>query len=335
MYGWKAMNAISWCIRPLICAAPGNDLVDADFSAIEARVIAWLAGEQWRLDFFRYTPDTWPESRELYYQQLNAGLIKAGDWPLIDGKEFKPDIYIKSYSEAFGVPYMEVVTKMRKIGKVMELAFGFQGGEGAMINFGADKLGMTKPEMNQTKDRWRAANPNIKALWYKMEETAKLAITNPGNWYDVNGLVFFYMMGPYLCVELPSGRKLQYYQPTVEMRYDDRFERWSDKILYWGRKSDEGSNESAKWTQLDTYGGKLTENVVQAIARDLMANSLLNAEANGYNTIFHVHDEMVNEQPEGTTDLKAFLEIMAATPQWASTMPVSAAGWIGKYFKKD
>ena len=266
---------------------------------------------------------------------MQQGLIEQGDWPLRDGKTFKPDIYIKSYSETFKVPYMEVTNKQRKLGKVEELALGFMGGVGAMLNFGADKLGMSETEMNSVKNGWREANPNIKSLWYKMEEAAKNAIQNPGWVYSVNDKVHFQVEGPYLLATLPSGRRLHYYSPSVRTEWDSRFERWSDKIFYWGRKSDEGANESSKWTEIDTYGGKLTENVVQAIARDLMANSLLNAEANGYNTIFHVHDEMVNEQPEGTTDLKAFVQVMSMTPAWAAGMPVTAAGWIGKHFKKD
>lgn len=335
IYGWGAMDAISWCIRPLICAAPGNELADADFSAIEARVIAWLAGESWRLEFFSFTPDTWPEGREMYFQQLQQGIIQQGDWPLRDGKTFKPDIYIKSYSETFKVPYMEVTNKQRKLGKVEELALGFMGGVGAMLNFGADKLGMSEAEMNQVKNGWRNANPNIQALWYKIEEAAKSAIQNPGWVYDVNNILQYEVRGPYLLCRLPSGRCLHYYSPSIRTEWDSRFERWSEKIYYWGRKSDEGSNESNMWSEIDTYGGKLTENAVQAIARDLMANSLLNAEANGYNTIFHVHDEMVNEQPEGTTDLKAFVQVMSQTPAWAAGMPVTAAGWIGPHFKKD
>lgn len=335
IYGWGAMDAISWCIRPLIRAAPGYELADADFSAIEARVIAWLAGETWRLEFFSYTPDTWPEGRDLYFQQLQMGLIAPGDWPKREGKTFKPDIYVKSYSETFKVPYMDVTNKQRKIGKVEELALGFMGGVGAMLNFGADKLGMAESEMEQIKNGWRAANPAIKSLWYKIEEAAKAAITNPGWVYSVNDKIYFELRGPYLLLRLPSGRNLHYYSPSVRTEWDSRFERWSEKIYYWGRKSDEGSNESSKWTEIDTYGGKLTENAVQAIARDLMANALLNAEAHGYNTIFHVHDEMVNEQPEGTTDLKAFVQVMSMTPDWAAGMPVTAAGWVGPHFKKD
>ena len=335
LFGWKAMDALSWAIRPLICAAPGNELCDADYSAIEARVIAWLAGEDWRLEFFNYTPDTWPESRELYHQQLAAGLIKPGQWPKKDGGSFKPDIYIKSYSETFNVPYTQVTKKQRKVGKVEELALGYMGGVGAMLNFGADKLGMSETEMNDVKNAWRDANPAIKSLWFKMEEAAISAVRTPGFEFHVNNIVSFFVNGPYLHMRLPSGRLLHYYQPEVKYELN-KWGKWNDKLYYWGRKSDEGgANEGNKWVQLDTYGGKLTENAVQAIARDLMAGALLRAEANGFNTIFHVHDEIVNEQPEGTSDLKLLIEVMSDNPDWARTMPVTAAGWVGRRFKKD
>lgn len=335
LFGWKAMDALSWCIRPLICAAPGMEIADADYSAIEARVIAWLAGEEWRLEFFRFTPETWPEGQALYREQVANGTIRPGQWPIKEGSTFKPDVYVQSYSSAFDVPYQQVTKKQRKVGKIQELALGFQGGEGAMVKFGADKLGMSSDDMNASKNKWREASPNIKALWGKMEEAAINAVLAPGYEYHVNGIVSFFVNGPYLHMRLPSGRLLHYYQPEVKFELNN-WGKWANKLYYWGRKSDQGgSNEGNKWAQLDTYGGKLTENAVQAIARDLMAAALVRAEANGFNTIFHVHDEMVNEQPEGTTDMKAFIEIMSDSPAWAGDMPVTAAGWIGKRFKKD
>lgn len=335
IFGWGAMDALSWCIRPLICAAPGKEMVDADFSAIEARVIAWLAGEQWRLEFFRYTPATWPEGRELYQKQLAAGEITANQWPILDGAPWKPDVYIKSYSETFKVPYQQVTKKQRKVGKIEELALGFGGGIGSMKAFGADKLGMSDSEITGIVQGWRKANPFIKDFWYKMEAAAINAIKCPGMEFDVNGKVQLFTHGPYLHIRLPSGRLLHYYGPSVRYEYEPRWDKYVDKIYYWGRKSDEGSDEGAKWTEISTYSGKLAENVTQAIARDLIAESLLRAEKAGYETIFHVHDEMVNEQDEGTTNLKEFTDLMSVLPAWAGDMPVAASGWIGKRFKKD
>jgi len=335
LFGWDAMNAISWCLRPLICAAPGKEIVDADFSAIEARVIAWLAGEQWRLDFFNYTPETWPEGQELYRQQVAAGQIAPGTWPIKDGKRWKPDIYIQSYSMAFKMGYQQVTNKMRKIGKIQELALGFQGGNGAMKNFGADKLGMSDEEISSTVKGWREANPNIKKFWFKMEKAVKDAIKNPGVEFDVNGKIQAFTAGPYLHLRLPSGRLLHYYSPSVRWEYNENWGEYQEQIFYWGRKSDEGGNEEARWTELSTYSGKLAENVTQAVARDLMAGGLLRAEDAGMSTIFHVHDEMVNEEDEGKTDLKAFTDLMSIVPDWARGLPIAAAGWIGKRFKKD
>lgn len=336
LFGWQAMDALSWCIRPCIQAAPGKEIVDADYSAIEARVLAWGAGEQWRIDFFNLRPDTWAETKDLYREQLASGQIKEGKWPYKDGKRFKPDIYIMSYSKAFGVEYQKVTKKQRKIGKVMELALGYFGGVGAMLNFGADKLGMSEREMNDTKNGWRKENAAIKQFWFDMDRAAINAVMYPGREFTVRNMAAFYVNGPYLHMRLPSGRTLKYYEPHLKYEANPWTGDIEPKLYYWGRKSDEGGkDESKKWAELSTYGGKLVENWTQAVSRDITANAIYNLDKEGFATIFHVHDEIVNEEDEGKLPVALMIEIMCRLPMWAAGLPVNAAGWRGLFFKKD
>lgn len=336
LFGWGAMDALSWCVRPCIQAAPGKELVDADYSAIEARVLAWGAGEQWRIDFFNLKPWTWIETKQLYAEQLASGQIKEGQWPFKDGKRLKPDIYIMSYSSAFGVPYQQVTKKMRKIGKVQELALGYFGGVGAMLNFGADKLGMSEAEMNDTKNNWRKANPAIKQFWFDMDRAAINAVMFPGKSFEVRDKATFYVNGPYLHMRLPSGRTLKYYSPSIKYEQNQWTGEMDPKLYYWGRKSDEGGkDESKKWCELSTYGGKLVENWTQAVSRDITAYAVYNLDKEGYSSIFHVHDEIVNEEDEGYLPVSTMIEIMCDLPSWAVGLPVNAAGWSNKYFMKD
>lgn len=302
LYG-SVSDTLSQLIRTAFVASPGNVLVDADFSAIEARVISWLAGEQWRLDVFR-----------------------------THGK-----IYEASASQMFGVP-IELIKKgnpeyaLRAKGKVAELALGYQGGTGALINMGALDMGLHEDELPDIVNKWRAANSRIRDLWYKMDEAARQVISYGGCvkvqnlWlareYDYNQKTYC------LTILLPSGRKLFYINPKIGT---NRF--GGESITYWGV-----DQTSKTWEQIETYGGKLTENCVQAIARDCLAEAIEHLESAGFPIVFHVHDEVVidirpyvdNEQM-----LNMVCDIMKQPPAWAEDLPLNAAGWVGDFFTKD
>lgn len=335
LYG-SVSDTLSQLIRTAFVASPGNVLIDADFSAIEARVISWLAGEQWRLEVFR-----------------------------THGK-----IYEASASQMFGVP-IELIKKgnleysLRAKGKVSELALGYQGGVGALINMGALEMGLHEEELPDIVTRWRNSNRNIVNLWYRIQDAAIAAIqdgktsrvyikefdparaayneditgADPGAYspyfrtgqdsclvfkreYDHNQGVYCFT------ITLPSGRKLFYINPKIGT---NRF--GGESITYWGM-----DQTSKKWKEIETYGGKLTENVVQAIARDCLAEAIERLEAAGFPIVFHVHDEVVIDiRPYADNEamLQQVVDIMKQPPAWAADMPLNAAGWVGDFFTKD
>ena len=302
IYG-SVSDTLSQLIRTAFVASPGNVLVDADFSAIEARVISWLAGEQWRLEVFR-----------------------------THGK-----IYEASASQMFGVP-LELIKKgnpeyaLRAKGKVAELALGYQGSNGALINMGALDMGLHEEELPEIVTRWRNANRNIVNLWYAMDEAAVQVISFGGS-KSVRGLYlareYDANQGTYcLTITLPSGRKLFYINPRLGT---NKF--GGSSIIY------DGVDQASKqWKHIETYGGKLTENVVQAIARDCLAEAIERLEAAGFPIVFHVHDEVVIDikpYADNETMLKTVCDIMKQPPAWAADMPLNAAGWVGDFFTKD
>lgn len=302
IYG-SVSDTLSQLIRTAFVASPGNVLVDADFSAIEARVISWLAGEQWRLEVFR-----------------------------THGK-----IYEASASQMFGVP-LELIKKgnpeyaLRAKGKVAELALGYQGSNGALINMGALDMGLHEEELPEIVTRWRNANRNIVNLWYAMDEAAVQVISFGGS-KSVRGLYlareYDANQGTYcLTITLPSGRKLFYINPRLGT---NKF--GGSSIIYDGV-----DQASKRWKHIETYGGKLTENVVQAIARDCLAEAIERLEAAGFPIVFHVHDEVVIDikpYADNDTMLKTVCDIMKQPPAWAADMPLNAAGWVGDFFTKD
>lgn len=301
-YG-SVSDTLSQLIRTAFVASPGNVLVDADFSAIEARVISWLAGEQWRLEVFR-----------------------------THGK-----IYEASASQMFGVP-LELIKKgnpeyaLRAKGKVAELALGYQGSTGALINMGALDMGLHEEELPEIVTRWRNANRNIVNLWYAMDEAAVNVISYGGS-QSVRGLYlareYDANQGTYcFTIMLPSGRKLYYINPRIGT---NKF--GGASITYWGV-----NQTTKKWEPNETYGGKLTENVVQAIARDCLAEAIERLEAAGFPIVFHVHDEVVIDikpYADNDTMLKTVCDIMRQPPVWAQDLPLNAAGWVGDFFTKD
>lgn len=303
VYG-KPNDTLSQLIRTAFIAPAGHVLIDADFSAIEARVISWLADQEWRLDVFR-----------------------------THGK-----IYEASASQMFGVP-IERIKKgnpeyaLRQRGKVAELALGYQGGVAAMrkMDTGHQLDSLSDDEIKDIVNRWRDTNPKIRDLWYAFDTAAVSVIQNGGSVnvrcctvsreYDQTQGVTC------LTIRLPSGRKLYYINPGVGEN------RWGNpSITYMGL------NDKNKWARVETYGGKLVENVVQAIARDCLAQAIDHLEAEGFPVVFHVHDEVVIDIApfaDDETMLNRVIQIMATPIPWALGLPLGADGWVGTFFKKD
>ena len=293
-------DTLSQLIRTSFIAEPGNALVDADFSAIEARVISWLAGEQWRLEVFR-----------------------------THGK-----IYEASASQMFGVP-LELIKKgnpeyaLRQKGKVAELALGYQGGTGALIKMGALDMGLTEAELPDIVNRWRDANKRIRDLWYSMEAAA-VQVIQTGQPVGLRSLVLAREMDAgnnldFLTIRLPSGRKLYYAHPSLGQN------QWGKpSITYMGM-----DQTTKKWKLIETYGGKLVENCVQAIARDCLAEAIERLEAANYPVVFHVHDEVVVECAAERASLDDIAAIMGQPVSWAPDLPLGADGWVGAFYKKD
>lgn len=302
VYG-SVPDTLSQLIRTAFIAPDGHILIDADFSAIEARVISWLAGEQWRLEVFR-----------------------------THGK-----IYEASASQMFGVP-IELIKKgnpeysLRQKGKVAELALGYQGSTGALINMGALDMGIPEADLPDIVTRWRDANSRIRDLWYTMDSAAVQVISNGGT-VGVRNLL---LSREYDCnqgtdvftILLPSGRKLYYVSPSLGQN------QWGNpSIAYMGM-----DQKTKRWKAIETYGGKLVENCVQAIARDCLAGAIERLEAAGLPVVFHVHDEVVIDvEPFADPDtmLEKVVNIMREPIPWAPDLPLNADGWVGNFFRKD
>jgi DNA polymerase bacteriophage-type len=292
-------DTLSQLIRTAFIPSEGHTFLVADFSAIEARVIAWLAGEQWRLQVFA-----------------------------THGK-----IYEASASQMFGVPIEKIVKgnpeyELRQKGKVAELALGYQGSSGALIAMGALKMGLIEEELPEIVKRWRASNKRIVDLWYSIEKAA-LEVMRTGQAAEVKGLIIareidYMNKQDFLAVILPSKRKLFYVQPFLQ---NNEFGR--EALYYRGMNQD-----TKKWENIPTYGGKLTENIVQAIARDCLAESLKRLEAAGYKTCMHIHDECVLDEHKDKADLKAVLGIMGYPISWAPGLLLKAEGYETVFYKK-
>lgn len=289
-------DTLSQLIRTAIAAPEGYIFAPADFSAIEARVTAWVAGETWRLDVFK-----------------------------THGK-----IYEASAAMMFCVPIEEVTkgSEYRKKGKVAELALGYEGALGALKQMGGEKMGLSDSEMRRIVRLWRAANLNIVSLWEDIEACAHKAVALGQKVVSRHkGLAFRFENGA-LSIQLPSGRRLYYQGARLGT---NRFN--EPGLIYKGINS-----VTKKWEELETYGGKLVENIVQGIARDLMANALLNLDGNGYPVVFHVHDEAVPEIPNdenAEANLEKICDLMAEAPEWAAGLPLTADGYLTTFYKKD
>jgi DNA polymerase bacteriophage-type len=298
IYG-NVPDTLSQLIRTAFIASEKWILAISDFSAIEARVIAWLAGEQWRLDVFN-----------------------------THGK-----IYEASASQMFGVP-LELIKKgnpeyeLRQRGKVAELALGYQGAGGALATM--DKGGAIDPkDYPDIVRRWRSANKRIVDLWYSLENAA-LSVMRTGQPAGVRGLIIARECDiqnglDFLTVTLPSKRKLFYVKPFLA---ENDFGK--EALHYWGM-----NQESKKWEKIGTYGGKLTENIVQAIARDCLAEALIRLDEAGYPIVMHIHDEIVAEIATGRGSLEEMETIMGQPVPWAPGLPLGSDGFVTEYYKKD
>ena len=301
VYG-NVSDTLSQLIRTAFVATPGNVLIDADFSAIEARVVAWLSGEQWVIDAFR-----------------------AGK-----------DIYCETASQMFKVPVVKGGENghLRQRGKVAVLACGYQGGVGAMRRMDTGHLldDASDDEVQGLVNDWRNANPHTVSLWYDVQNAA-LDVISYGGERKVRCLTiareYDIMQGtPVMTIRLPSGRKLYYVKPQITEN------RWgTPSISCYGV-----DQKTKKWKPIETYGGKLTENCVQAIARDCLAEAIEHLEAAGFPIVFHVHDEVVIDiKPfaDDKTMLAKVKGIMTTPIPWAQGLPLGADGWVGQFFKKD
>ena len=296
-------DTLSQLIRTAFIPCTGRRFAIADYSAIEARVVAWLAGETWVLDAFR------------------------------DGQ----DIYCATASQMFGVPVEKhgQNAELRQRGKVATLALGYGGGEAALTAMGALRMGIPEEDLPEIKQKWRAANPAICRLWSRVERAAILCVRTAAR-QDVpitDGITirFRHEADPltnqdFLTIELPSGRKLFYAHPFLapSKKNPDK-----NALCYWGV-----NQTSKKWAQVDTWGGKLTENITQAVARDCLTETLIALHRRGMTAVFHVHDELIIEVDD-ESGLQTMLDVMASPIEWAPGLPLRGDGFICDYYQKD
>jgi len=280
-------DTLSQLIRTAFIPKKGYQFIVADFSAIEARVIAWLAGETWRMESFA-----------------------RGE-----------DIYCASASRIFGVPVVKHGENghLRQKGKVAELACGYGGSVGAMKAMGADALGLSDAELKQIVTDWREASPHIVQLWWDVEAAAMKAVRQKTS-AETHGIIFSYESG-FLFVQLPGSRRLAYVKPRIGK---NRF--GGESITYWG------VGTSKRWERLETYSGKLVENIVQGIARDLLFYSM--KTLSDCFIVGHIHDEMIIECTKDTS-LSDICKQMSVTPEWADGLLLRADGYECNFYKKD
>jgi DNA polymerase len=281
IYG-EPLEALSSCIRGMICASPGYRLIASDYSAIEARVLAWLAGQRDVVDIFKG-----------------------------DGR-----LYEHAAAQIYGVSIDKVTPKQRFIGKIASLACGYQGSKNAFKSM-AETYGENIDERTamEVVGNWRQANIHIVQFWSEINLAAISAVKHPGRVFRYRHIAFRIVEGDLYC-KLPSGRMIVYNSPTIGEG------NWgNDQLEYMGQNS-----VTQKYEKTNTYGGKLVENITQAVARDIMAHAMLKLEAKGYKIVLTVHDEIITEAPEGFGSLSELERIMCDLPEWASGLPIEASG---------
>jgi len=281
-------DVLSQLIRTAFIAKEGTRFIISDFSAIEARVLAWLAGEQWVLDAF----------------------------------ENGEDIYCRTASRMFGVPVEKhgVNGHLRQKGKIATLACGYQGSLGALKAMGGIEMGLSEDELQSIVDSWREANPNIVSIWWDIDSVVKRVVKTRTK-EEYKSLVISYEKG-ILFIELPSKRRLAYPKAKIGT---NRF--GGESIVY------EGIVVGNKWDKIESYGGKFVENIVQAIARDILAEAMMRIENEGFNIVMHIHDEVVIESD--SSSVEEINEIMSIVPSWAPGLILDADGFESEFYKKD
>jgi DNA polymerase len=305
MLAGPPLEVISDVLRGLIIAEDGKAFFVGDFSAIESRVLAWLAGEEWKLQAFRENKD----------------------------------IYTVLYRRAFGLHEEQAIdSNQRQVGKVMDLSGGFQGGVGAFQSMAKNyRVKVSNARAQELVSAFRSAHPRTKQLWYDVETAAVMACERPGSKVTI-GKLSFAQRGPFLYMKLPSGRLLTFpYARVQELPAP-----WGDlkptltfkTTINSPRHVIEDPNNTSKWARVSTYGGSLIENAVQAIARDLLRDAMRRMKAAGFDVVLTVHDEIVSET-SADRDLDEFKRLLTIVPDWAKGLPVHAKSWCGTRYKKD
>jgi DNA polymerase len=293
----RPLAVVGDCSRAMICAAPGHMLIGADFSSIESRVLAWIAGEEWKLNAYRRF-DATHDPRDEPYCETACRIFRV-----------PPGSYTKDSPE-------------RSVGKTCDLAFGYQGGLNAWRKFEPDRF--SDEEVQQFKKEWRAAHQQIRHFWHDIDRAALTAVRERGRIVRC-GPIALKSSGAFLRLRLPSGRKLSYPQPRVIGGEREQCVVFTDNTA--GQFKDCRHGQGA-------YGGLWTENIVSSIARDLLAEAMLHVEAAGYPIVLHVHDELVCEVPIGFGSTEGFTHLMTLKPAWALDLPIAANAWSGPRFCK-
>jgi DNA polymerase len=295
----KPLAVIGDISRSMICAAPGHQLIGADFSSIESRALAWISDEEWKLDSYRRFDAT---------------------------QDPRDEPYCTTACKIFRVPdgTFNAESSERKIGKTCDLAFGYQGGLNAWRKFEPDRF--SDAEVEQFKLEWRAAHPQIKKFWYAIDRATWQAVRQREHVIHC-GRLLLKCTGMFLFIKLPSGRKLAYPFPRIEI------EDLEHEVVVFKDAS------SGQWRDCrggnGAYGGLWTENIVSAISRDLLAAALIRIERAGYRTVLHVHDEIISEVPIGFGSTEEFTKLMTVSPSWAFGLPIAAKAWCGPRFCKS